>query len=113
MTYADISNTAVLVEIARQKGAYVPDLSFGTHFFQDLVEAQIRYLPLYPDDEGVVFNRKFLTGGHNMLPELLPTMTHLADTVKVIEVPREAGGLVLRVLMNADLNEAIGMFAAP
>jgi len=42
----------VLIEIARKKGNYVPDLSFGTHFFQDLVEASIRYIPLYPDDEG-------------------------------------------------------------
>ena len=50
VTYADISNAAVLIEIARQKGGYVPDLSFGTHFFQDLVESNIRYLPLYPDD---------------------------------------------------------------
>ena len=49
----------MLVEIARQKGNYVPDLSFGTHFFQDLVEADIRYLPLYPDDARVVFNEAF------------------------------------------------------
>ena len=40
VTYADINNTAVLIEIARQEGNYVPDLSFGTHFFQDLVEAR-------------------------------------------------------------------------
>ena len=37
--------------------APMPELSFGTHFFQDLVESAIRYLPLYPDETGVVFNR--------------------------------------------------------
>ena len=37
VTYSDINNTAVLVEIARKRGNYLPDLSFGTHFFQDLV----------------------------------------------------------------------------
>ena len=52
ITYADIKNTAMLIEIARQKADYVPDPSFGTHFFLDLVEAAIRYLPLYPDDPG-------------------------------------------------------------
>ncbi|MCK4754169.1 MAG: PEP/pyruvate-binding domain-containing protein, partial [Calditrichia bacterium] len=31
VTYSDINNTAVLIEIARKKGNYVPDLSFGTH----------------------------------------------------------------------------------
>ena len=37
VTYADISNTAMLIEIARRSGDYVPDVSFGTHFFQDLI----------------------------------------------------------------------------
>jgi len=61
VTYSDISNTALLVEIARRSGGSTPDLSFGTHFFQDLVEASIRYLPLYPDDDGVDFDELFLT----------------------------------------------------
>ena len=69
VTYADISNAAVLIEIARQKGGYVPDLSFGTHFFQDLVESSIRYLPLYPDDPDVVFNEAFFLRAPNALRE--------------------------------------------
>ena len=55
VTYSDINNSAMLIEVARQKGNYLPDLSFGTHFFQDLVEASIRYLPLYPDDPEIAF----------------------------------------------------------
>ena len=50
VTYSDINNAAMIIEVARKKGNYVPDVSFGTHFFQDLVESGIRYLPLYPDD---------------------------------------------------------------
>jgi hypothetical protein len=56
VTYSDINNTAVLMEIARKRGEYLPDLSFGTHFFQDLVESSIRYIPLYPDDPGGLLN---------------------------------------------------------
>jgi pyruvate,water dikinase len=108
VTYSDISNTAVLIEIARRKGDYVPDLSFGTHFFQDLVEADIRYIPLYPDGDGSTFNRLFLERANNVLPQILPEFSSLADTLKVVDVPRETGGLVLRVLMNADLDRAIG-----
>ena len=111
VTYADISNTAVLIEIARQRGNYLPDLSFGTHFFQDLVEAQIRYLPLYPDDDGTILNEHFLRGAKNILPEVLPECAHLADTLKVIDVPGSTDGLHLRVLMNADLDEAVGYLA--
>ncbi|MDD3642515.1 MAG: PEP/pyruvate-binding domain-containing protein [Candidatus Krumholzibacteria bacterium] len=113
VTYSDINNTAVLIEIARRKGNYMPDLSFGTHFFQDLVEGRIRYLPLFPDDEGIVFNERFLLGAGNILPDVLPEYAHLADTIRLIDVPRETDGLVLRVLMNAELGEAVGLLARP
>jgi pyruvate,water dikinase len=113
VTYSDINNTAMLIEIARRKGEYTPDLSFGTHFFQDLVEASIRYLPLYPDDPGVVFNESLLNGSPNILGQVAPEFAHLADTVRVIDVPGSAAGRVLNVLTNADLDEAIGFLAAP
>jgi pyruvate, water dikinase len=113
VTYSDINNTSMLVEIARKRGNYVPDLSFGTHFFQDLVEANIRYLPLYPDDAGILFNEHFLTKAANILPKALPEFAFLKDTLRVIDVPRSAQGRVLKVLMNADLDEAIGVLAEP
>ncbi len=111
VTYSDINNTAVLIEIARKKGNYVPDLSFGTHFFQDLVEASIRYLPLYPDEKGIIFNEEFLIKSPNALFELLPAYSNLSDIIHVIEVPKAADGLVLRVLMNADLDMAVGILS--
>ncbi len=113
VTYSDISNTACLIEIARKRGNYVPDLSFGTHFFQDLVEASIRYLPLFPDDPEVVFNEVFLRETRSVFSELLPDYADLADTIRVIDVPRATGGLVLRILMNADADESIGFLARP
>ncbi|MFH1419629.1 MAG: PEP/pyruvate-binding domain-containing protein [Planctomycetota bacterium] len=113
VTYSDINNTAMLIEIARKKGDYTPDLSFGTHFFQDLVEASIRYLPLYPDEEGVVFNERFLKRSDNILPDIAPEFAALADVVYVIDVPKAADDRVLRVLMNADLGEAVGVLAQP
>ncbi len=113
VTYSDINNTAILMEIARRKGNYVPELSFGTHFFQDLVESDIRYLPLYPDEEGIDFNELFFTRSRNILPEILPQFAHVADTVRVIDVPKETGGNVIEVLMNSDLDEAIGVLGRP
>jgi hypothetical protein len=113
ITYSDINNTAMLIEIARQQGNYVPDLSFGTHFFQDLVEAQIRYLPLYPDDQGIVFNERFLLTSPNMLGQLLPEFAHLESCVRVIDVPAATDGFMLNVFMNADLDEAVGLLGRP
>ncbi len=113
VTYSDINNTSVLLEIARKKGNYVPELSFGTHFFQDLVEADIRYIPLYPDDPDICFNSLFLTRSKNILAEVAPEFGHLAETVRVIDVPRQTEGQILRVLMNADLDEAVGVLDVP
>lgn len=113
VTYSDINNTAVLIEIAKKKGNYLPDLSFGTHFFQDLVESQIRYLPLYPDDEGIAFNYKFLNNSFNILPDILPEYAHLHKIVKVIDVPNSSYGMTMKVLMNADLDEAVGILSPP
>lgn len=109
VTYSDINNTAVLMEIARPKGNYLPELSFGTHFFQDLVEDEIRYIPLYLDESGAVLDERFLKRSRNILPEMLPEFAHLASTVRVIDVPSEAEGQILQVLMNADLDEAVGI----
>ncbi|MFH0883222.1 MAG: PEP/pyruvate-binding domain-containing protein [bacterium] len=109
VTYSDINNSAILIEIARQRGNYTPDLSFGTHFFQDLVEAGIRYLPLYPDDPNIDFNERFLTESHNILGEVLPEFQHLDKVLHVIDVPRVASGKILKVFMNADLEEAVGI----
>jgi pyruvate,water dikinase len=113
VTYSDINNSAMLIEVARKKGNYVPDVSFGTHFFQDLVESGIRYLPLYPDDPGIKFNENFLLTSPNKLGELCPECAKLTDAIRVIDVPEATGGKILRVLMNADQEFAVGLFASP
>jgi hypothetical protein len=113
ITYSDINNSAMLIEVARQKGNYLPDLSFGTHFFQDLVEASIRYLPLYPDDAGIAFREDFLRDSPSVLDELLPEFSRLSDTLRVIDVAKTTNGHILRVLMNADLDQAVAFLAVP
>jgi pyruvate,water dikinase len=113
VTYSDINNTAMLIEIARKQGNYVPDLSFGTHFFQDLVESSIRYLPLYPDDPGVAFQLSFFRQSPNILNRLLPGYDYLSDTLRVIDVPSTTEGRILRVLMNAEVEKAVAVLASP
>lgn len=112
VSYSDICNTAALIEIAVKKTGYIPELSFGTHFFQDLVESNIRYLPLYPYDEGVIFNSLFLTRSPNILGEIFPEYQKYQDVVKVINVPGSTGGLLLNIAMNGDLGEALGYLSS-
>jgi hypothetical protein len=111
--YADISNTLMLVEIARPVGGFVPEVSFGSHFFQDLIESRIRYLALYPEEEGNLFNEQFLHHSPNALPELLPELVEYADVVRVIDIPRTADGLCLNLDMDGDSQNALGYLAEP
>jgi hypothetical protein len=107
VTYSDINNTAALIEVALKKGNYVPELSFGTHFFQDLVESSIRYLPLYPDENGIIFNHAFFKDAPNVLSQILPEYEALSHTIKLIDVPNITDGQVVRLVMNADIDEAL------
>jgi len=109
--YSDINNTRMLLEVARLQGGYTPEVSFGSHFFQDLVESRIRYLALYPEEEGVVFNEEFLHGSPNALPSLLPEASDYADLVRVIDVTAAGGGLLLNVDMDGESGKALGYLA--
>jgi pyruvate,water dikinase len=113
VTYSDINNSAMLIEIARKIGNYVPDLSFGTHFFQDLVEARIRYLALYPDEEGAVFAQDFFRASPNALADLLPEYEHLSSVLRVIDVPAVAEGQEIRVVMDGERDMALGFLCDP
>jgi len=84
--YADINNTRMLIEIARPFDGFVPEVSFGNHFFQDLIESRIRYLALYPEETGNLFNEDFLHCSPNALVRILPDEADIANTVRVIDV---------------------------
>ncbi len=108
VNYADICNTAVLVEIAKKKSDYIPELSFGTHFFMNLVEADIKYLPLYPDEEDILFNEAFFKNSENILTQLVYEYSHLEDIIKIINIPQSTGGKKFKLSMNAESGEALG-----
>ena len=94
VTFSEINNIAAIAEIAYQDGSLIPDLSFGTHFFQDLVEMDIFYMAIYPDKKGVLFNREWLAGMANLLGELAPRDRQLEEVVRVCDA-RQRGLLLL------------------
>ncbi len=86
VTFSEINNIAAIAEIAYQDGSLIPDLSFGTHFFQDLVEMDIFYMAVYPEKKEVVFNRDWLAGMTNLLAEMAPRDRQYAEVVRVYDV---------------------------
>jgi hypothetical protein len=109
--YADINYTRMLIEIARPVGGFVPEVSFGSHFFQDLIESRIRYLALYPEEQDNLFSEEFLHRSPNVLADLLPQEASFADVVRVIDVAEAGGGLLLNVDMDGDAQRALGYLA--
>jgi hypothetical protein len=86
VNFAEINKIAVLVEIAYEGSNLMPELSFGTHFFQDLVESDIFYVALFPRKENVVFNRANLLEMPNLLTDFFPEEHRYQDVVKVYEL---------------------------
>ncbi|WP_051215723.1 PEP/pyruvate-binding domain-containing protein [Granulicoccus phenolivorans] len=84
--FADICHATVLTELTYPEGDFRPELSYGSHFFADLVESGIFYVAL-DDLDHTEFHSELITGQPNLLTELDPDAT-LGD---VIHVARLAG----------------------
>src|SRR3989339_1612259 len=76
----------VLGEIAYEGTNLMPELSFGTHFFQDLVETDIFYLAIFPQLNEFTFNEQWFEQMHNELELLAPGSEKYKDAVKVCDV---------------------------
>ena len=104
--YGDIYHTRALVELT---GSGIgPDLqpSFGTHFFQDLVEAHIYPLNVNLDDHDASFNRKFFDETPNHLAEFLAVDDALLGCLRLIRVQDYRPGASLSLVMDDDANRA-------
>lgn len=71
IAYGDIYNARALVELAGEAIGASPEPSFGTHFFQDLMEANIYPLAVFLDDMDTVFNREFFYSTPNRIREFI------------------------------------------
>jgi len=110
VTYANINKARLLVEVAFAKEGYTPEVSYGTHFFQDLVEADIVIVPLFPDDPGFILNEPFLLHSENFLARLAPELKDCEGIVRVIHVPSVRGGDLLQVYLDTDSQIGVGFF---
>ena len=107
VSYAEIYNARALVEIAQTATKGGPEVSYGTHFFQDLVESHIYPLPLYLADAETYFNRPFFEQKPNALEVLLPNDGAYARYVKVIDVPTVTDGRHVTLVMDSVEDEAM------
>lgn len=85
-TFADISEFEVICEVAESGAGYNPELSYGSHIFQDLVEAQILYTAVFEGAQTKQYHPELLTQLPNLLPELFPELAGLEEVVRILDV---------------------------
>jgi hypothetical protein len=112
VTYGDIYNTRALVEIGLVEGHDRPELSFGTHFFHDLVESEICALALWPDEEHGRFNWEYFYNSPSSLAELSPEDLHLEPYLRVLDIPAISSGRFLHLFMDGRHEKAVGFLGA-
>jgi hypothetical protein len=110
VSFAEISRVTALCEVIEMREGLVPDVSLGTHFFNDLVEMQVLYLALIPGKEGNRLNADLLDRAPNLLPTLIPEEAAWANAVRVIDPADIPGGRVLRLHADALKQNAICYF---
>ncbi len=112
VNYADINNALILGEIVFEEGGLASQVSYGTHFFNDLVEAHIVPVGVYPGKSGARLNEAFFDAQANKLRELVPDCASLEKIIYLIHVVEATGGKLLNVYQDGRSQKGIGFFAA-
>ena len=96
VVYAEISQFSAICEVAYGKAGYHPDLSYGSHMFQDMVEADVYYGAINDNSKTRLYRPELLTRYPEVLKDILPGESQeLADIVKVHDVSWSGATLTL------------------
>ena len=111
VSYSEIYNTRSLIEMAGKGIGEEPEPSFGTHFFQDLVESHIFPLAVYLDDEDAIFNREFFYSSPNRLLDFAPGEKGLEGVLRLIAVSDFRANQHIDLIMDNEKGRAVAFFA--
>jgi hypothetical protein len=101
VSYAEISGVSFLCEIVSMHEGLTPDVSLGTHFFNELVEAEILYSALFPGRGDNWLNDAFFESMPNCLEDLVPEAAQRSGVVKVIDAANLPPGKTIQINANS------------
>ena len=83
-SFADISAYDIICETEESRAGYNPELSYGSHIFQDLVEAEILYTAIFQGEKTKKYSPEKLTSSKDLINELnysdvLEGVVHIYD----------------------------------
>jgi hypothetical protein len=85
VSFAEISRASIICEVVAMHERLIPDVSLGTHFFNDLVEHEMLYLAYFPKKSGNFLDVDWFRTAPSRLRELEPDATGLENVVRVID----------------------------
>lgn len=81
--FTEMCNMTVLCEYSSRKAGFMPELSYGSHFFQDIVEAGIFYVAIFDEQKEVIFNPDRILKEENMLTTIIPESKQFSDVIHI------------------------------
>ncbi len=105
ITFAEISRASVICEVVAMHERLIPDVSLGTHFFNDLVEHDMLYLAYFPKKTGNALEAEWFRNAPSRLLELEPEAKAMDGIVRVIDCDAGGGHIWLRA--DATAQEAL------
>jgi hypothetical protein len=105
--YSDISRTGALVEVSGKGVGVAPEPSLGTHFFQDLMEAQIFPLALNLDEMETTFFRDFFYNTPNSIGNWISCNEEMSQVVRLLAVADYRPGHHLNLAMDDEAGVAM------
>ena len=84
-SFSDISAYEIICETEESRAGYNPELSYGSHIFQDLVEAEILYTAVFNNENTIHFHPEKLDSSKDLILEFEQSET-LSDIVHVYDV---------------------------
>lgn len=86
VAFRDISNFSAVCEVSDNRAGYMPELSYGSHMFQDLIEADITYGAIYNNAKTIQYQPELFFDLPDLFPSICPEEEKLFDMIQVREV---------------------------
>lgn len=85
--FTELCNMAVMAEVSYSERGVTPELSYGSHFFQDIVESGIFYVALFRERETVTYREEYLSDRPNLVRDFLPDENGAEEVIGVYATP--------------------------
>lgn len=105
--FGDICDFSVICEVSDSRAGYQPELSYGSHMFQDLVEAEIVYGAVWNNEKTLRYQPDLFANEPNLFTDICPGMERLQEMIRVTE-PEE-----FYYCLDGAANHAVAGRAAP